>query len=375
MTLEYANEFAAKARAATAFWNSLGTPAPCAPLVRSPRGRQYRTVSKRKAFRIRGGLRLGFVGPADHPPPGGIAVETCAIEPSGHAPVYRVIEEVLLEPLSAPLRETLLYAVIKGNYREQTVILNVGKIAPAIVRTANTLSKALTKRLGNVIAGVFLFEGDPDGRYYLTAKEKSKVAEARKLFGKNELFVRVDGRSFLYPPLSFSQVNESLLDLFVAGARELLSPVHTQMLYDLYCGYGLFALCLAPAVRAVLGVEAAHQSTAAATANARRQHVANARFVRAVINEYTIGNLLQKSPPQSLVLLDPPRGGTSAGVIEAIAERRPTRVLHIFCDMDILPGELQRWGRTGYAPTRAVPFDMFPGTADLEMMVLMEFSP
>jgi len=372
MTLEYAVESAGRDRAAGAFWKSLGTPAPCAPLVRSPRGRQYRTVSKRKAYHGRSGLRLCFVGPADNPPPGGIAVETCAIEPSGHAPIYRVIEEVLLLPLSAPLREALLYAVIKGNYREQTVILNVAQITPALVRSANTLSRALTKRLGEAIAGVFLFEGDAEARYYLLAREKSRVAEARKLFGRKELFVRVDGRSFLYPPLSFSQVNESLLDQFVAGARELLAPARAQTLYDLYCGYGVFALSLAPAVHAVLGVEAAHLSVAAAVANARRQHAAHARFIRAVINEDTIGKLLQKSPPRSLVLLDPPRGGTAEGVIEAIAERHPARVLHIFCNMEILRGELQRWDRAGYAPTRAVPFDMFPGTADLEMMVLLE---
>jgi tRNA/tmRNA/rRNA uracil-C5-methylase (TrmA/RlmC/RlmD family) len=286
--------------------------------------------------------------------------------------VYRIIEEELAQPRATPLREALLYAVIKGNYREQTVILNARSVTPQVVRTANTISKLLTKHLGTAIAGFFLFEGDPEARYYLGARDKGAIPEARKLFGKRELFIRVDGRNFLYPPLSFSQVNESLLDRFVVEARRLLALTATNTLFDLYCGYGLFALCLASSVRTVIGVESAHQSVAAATANARRQHAANTRFVRANIDEDSIEHLLQKSPPQSLILLDPPRGGTAPGVIEAIANRRPARVLHIFCNMDLIQIELDRWHRGGYRVARAVPIDMFPGTADLEMMVLLE---
>lgn len=372
MTHEYASEASARERAAAEFWKSLAPFCPCEPLVRSPLGRAYRTVSKRKAFRVPGGVRLGFVGPADRPPPGGIAVESCAIEPPSHAAVYRTIEEELARPQAAPLREALLYAVIKGNYREQTVILNVRSVRPQVVRTANTISKLLTKHFGAAIAGVFLFEGDPEARYYLGPRDKAAIPEARKLFGKRELFVRVDGKSFLYPPLSFSQVNESLLDRFVAEARRLLAPASANTLYDLYCGYGLFALCLAPSVRAVLGVESAHQSVAAAAANARRQNAANTRFVRVSINEDSIERLLQNSPPQSLILLDPPRGGTAPGVIEAISDRQPARVLHIFCNMDLIENELQRWHRGGFRAGRAIPFDMFPGTTDLEMMVLLE---
>jgi tRNA/tmRNA/rRNA uracil-C5-methylase (TrmA/RlmC/RlmD family) len=375
ITTDYDTEAPCKDRAVTTFWSELGTAIHCSPLVRSPRGRAYRTVTKRKAFHQRGGMQLGFVGPAEDPPQGGMSVAHCAIEPPSHAAIYHLIEEELHARSTIPLSELLLYAVIKGNYREHVVILNVREITPALVHAANAVSKSLTRQFGAMITGIFLFEGDPQARYYLGSQDRGAMPKLRKLFGKKNLFVSVEGKGFLYPPLSFSQVNESLLDAFIAGARRLLAPSPRHMFYDFYCGYGLFALSISPSVRKVIGVEASHQSAAAATSNAQRLHAANARFVQAVINAEVIETLMQKSPPQSLVLLDPPRGGTAEGVIETIASRRPTRVLHIFCNMDVLPSELNRWFSAGYTPVHAVPFDMFPGTPELEMMVLVQPEP
>jgi tRNA/tmRNA/rRNA uracil-C5-methylase (TrmA/RlmC/RlmD family) len=72
------------------------------------------------------------------------------------------------------------------------------------------------------------------------------------------------------------------------------------------------------------------------------------------------------------ILLDPPRGGTAPGVIECAAARRPGRVVHMFCNVDIMPAEIARWKAAGYMPVRGVPFDMFPGTDETEVMVLFE---
>jgi tRNA/tmRNA/rRNA uracil-C5-methylase (TrmA/RlmC/RlmD family) len=59
-------------------------------------------------------------------------------------------------------------------------------------------------------------------------------------------------------------------------------------------------------------------------------------------------------------------------VIEELALHRPARAVHIFCNPDLLGGELSRWQGAGYDAVRGVPFDMFPGTSDIELMVLLE---
>jgi tRNA/tmRNA/rRNA uracil-C5-methylase (TrmA/RlmC/RlmD family) len=371
MTLTYETEARIKAEVTADFWSSVVGDAPLAPLVLSPRGRAYRTVSKRKIFRSRGTLRLGLIGPAEDPRPHGITVVRCVIEPEIHASIYQVIEESLHERSLFPLAEVLQYAVIKGNYVEQTILFNVRTITPAVVRTVNRLSRKITAQFGNRIAGVFLFEGETDGRYYLASREAGAVPRIRKLFGKSRLFVRIEGRPFLYPPLAFSQVNESLLDLFVGGARTLLTPAHSETLLDLYCGYGLFALSLAPLVQRVIGAETSHLAVAAAAENARLQKVSHAHFVRAHLNNESIRTIMAKLPSGTLVTVDPPRNGTAPGVIEALAERRPRKVVHIFCNMEVFSGELLRWRKAGYQPQQGIPFDMFPGTPELEIMMLL----
>jgi tRNA/tmRNA/rRNA uracil-C5-methylase (TrmA/RlmC/RlmD family) len=371
MTLTYESEAHLKAEAAANFWSAVAGNVPLGPLVLSPRGRGYRTVSKRKSFRSRGTVRLGLIGPAEDPHAHGITVARCAIEPDIHAGIYRVMDEHLQERSMLPLADVLQYAIIKGNYLEQTILFNVRTITPEVVRTVNRLSRKITAQFGDRVAGVFLFEGEADGRYYLPSQDAGAVPRIRKVFGKGRLFVRIEGRPFLYPPLAFSQVNESLLDVFVGGVRTLLSPVNTETLLDLYCGYGLFALSLAPQVRSVLGAETSHQAVAAAEENAGLQKVSHARFVRAHLNSDSVRTITAKAPPGTLMILDPPRNGTAPGVIEALSERQPRKVVHIFCNMEVLASELLRWRKAGYKPEQGIPFDMFPGTPELEIMVLL----
>ena len=75
--------------------------------------------------------------------------------------------------------------------------------------------------------------------------------------------------------------------------------------------------------------------------------------------------------PTEAVLLDPPRQGPQPGVISALSRRRPGKVLHVFCSVDQIPAALKEWQRSGYQVRRIVPLDMFPGSINLEVLVLL----
>jgi tRNA/tmRNA/rRNA uracil-C5-methylase (TrmA/RlmC/RlmD family) len=62
-------------------------------------------------------------------------------------------------------------------------------------------------------------------------------------------------------------------------------------------------------------------------------------------------------------------------VIAAIGERQPGKVLHIFCGVDQIPESLGEWRTQGYRVERIVPLDMFPGTANLEVLVRLAVTP
>lgn len=371
VTLDYETEMRLKQEALTKFWNALRLPCHLNPLVPSPLGRNYRTTTKRRVFLHRRSVRLGLISAGDGGELKAFPVVQCAIEPRRHCEIFQRIQESILKPYAGSLTAQLSYVVIRGNEEEQTIIFNVRNILPGVVRAANTLSKSLTRAF-RTITGLFLYEDLSSPNYYLGSAEKTKRPRFRKLFGKGEVFHRVAGRSFLFSPLSFSQVNHSILEKMIQAARTLLAPSKEQKLFDLYCGYGLLGLCLAGECKAVVGVESSPASISSAIANARRQNVNNARFMLSDINQQTIERIMHTAQPTDLVVLDPPRTGTADGVIECIAASRPARVLHVFCEIDLIPHELGRWKRSGYKPVRAIPLDMFPGTSLLETMVLLE---
>ena len=372
-TLDYQTEVEIKNRALQEFWNGLGLSVPLQRLVSSPMGRGYRTVTKRKVFSQQGLIQLALIDPDESGKPEPFVVEHCAIEPAEHAAIYAKIRESLQKPYAWKLTEQLNYVVIKGNYKEFTLIFNVREISGGVVKASNTLSKSLTHLFPSIV-GLFLYLDETGGKYYLGVKNPRVRPTAKKLFGKSTIFQKACGRSFLYSPLSFSQVNQSLVEKLVSEVGRLLALTKESRLYDLYCGYGLFALCLAERAGSALGLEISHDSIESAMENAARLKAERVRFMRTDITADTVGSMLWKMKPSDRVLLDPPRGGASEGVIETIAELGPEKVVHLFCNIDLMPAEIKRWMSGGYKIKEAMPLDMFPGTAAVETVILFERS-
>jgi len=365
----YDAEVRARSAALAEFWAALPRAGPLAPLVPSPRGRHYRTISKRKAFLVRDDVRLGLIEGEHGPRP--LPVHACGIEPELHASVYARVEETIHAPGARALARALRYVIVRGSYDELVVVFSVNRIEGETVRAANRLSRGLTGACP-AVRGVLLYEDAGDDRYYLGTRGALPSRSVRKIFGTTDTRLTFGGRTFRPPPLGFSQVNASLVDALIAEARSMLALAATDDMYDLYCGYGLFTLTAGAAARRATGIERSADAVDAAVRNAEARGTSNARFIRADITDEALGALLSRVRPRDAVLLDPPRGGTPSGVLECIAAARPARVVHMFCNIDVMAGELERWSRGGYAVVRAVPFDMFPGTDEVEIMALLE---
>jgi tRNA/tmRNA/rRNA uracil-C5-methylase (TrmA/RlmC/RlmD family) len=363
--LSYEDECAIKRDALREFFESRLPDVPIRGMVPSPKGREYRTVSKRKAFSSRQGTRLCLIDVDRDGNARPFDAMQCAIEPVAHAELFAFIGEHL-----RGLNQILRHVVIKGNYDEYAVIFTVTAIDRDSMRAINGISKSLTRNFPRVTA-VFVYEDSADGRYYFGTKHPDAAPVFRKVYGKPLLFHRTAGKAFLYHPLAFSQINLSILDHMVDGAAGLLGLDGEGSLYDLYSGYGLFSICLAKNAARIIGAELSQMSHQSAIENARRNGVANPRFYRCDILPETIGRIMRGSGPRDAVLLDPPRNGTAPGVIAAIAAQRPARVVHVFCNIDLIPVELAQWRREGYEIEAVQTFDAFPGTAVVETMVAL----
>ena len=364
----------AKQTAVHEFWRErIGTTA-LQPLGAASPGRAYRSISKRKLF-VRGReILLGLIDPAEERTGGILPVNGCAIEPASHQEVYRRVREATSSRALIPLFDALRYVIVRGDERQTLVILSVTDAQPSLVKSANALSKLLTGA-PSTVRGVYLHEDESDGRYYLGSGDPAGRVSLRKLYGLQGLTHDVAGKRFFYPPPSFSQVNHGALELLTGTVATLLKPEKSATLLDLYCGYGLFGLTLAGTCKQVIGADISPESISAAQDNAQRQKAGNARFIRSTLDEAAVESLLRRTTPPLYAILDPPRGGTAAGVIPLIAGFGPVRVVHLFCNVERMPDELKAWEQGGYSVETAVPLDMFPGTAAVEIVASLTRRP
>ena len=163
-----------------------------------------------------------------------------------------------------------------------------------------------------------------------------------------------------------------MIETMTKKISELMNYRKPEVLYDLYCGYGLLGLSAAPFVKSVIGVEVSGEAVRSARDNAKRQKVIDVRYISNKVTAEILNKIFESGPRDEVAILDPPRNGTDPGVIECLAERRIKKALHIFCEVDLIPQEISRWIKSGYKVSKIVPLDMFPATDNVETMVLLE---
>jgi tRNA/tmRNA/rRNA uracil-C5-methylase (TrmA/RlmC/RlmD family) len=71
------------------------------------------------------------------------------------------------------------------------------------------------------------------------------------------------------------------------------------------------------------------------------------------------------------VVIDPPRAGAGADVVQAIAARKPLSIVYVSCDPATLARDLKGFAAEGYTPHAVELFDLFPDTFHLETVVAL----
>ena len=364
---DYTEELKIKNTALKLFWEKNRLSGKLHDTVPSPRGRGYRTNSKRRVFRNRDQARLGLTEIVSTGPRG-IPVIFCPIEPETHADIFTVVQKRLMSDRADVLKRILNYVIVRGDYDHHAVLFSVKFINPEVLREMNHLSKELTRTI-NRISGVFIFQDKPSS-YYVSDQVRSDYAGFRKLFGKNFCTQVINKKMFRYSPLTFSQTNSSVADILVNRVLTWLDPRPDDVVFDLYCGYGLFGLSAADKVKAVIGADQSYESVDYAKENSKHFKLLNTLYFQKNISPALIPGLLNKHSAENVkIIIDPPRTGTPQGLIENIDSARIQSVIHLFCDIESLPREFKRWERNGFRIAESQPFDMFPATDQIEIAV------
>ena len=189
----------------------------------------------------------------------------------------------------------------------------------------------------------------------------------RRISGPERLRDEVAGVSFLTSPTAFFQTNLDAAGVLVDLVRRAL-PERAPVL-DLYAGAGLFALPLARAGHEVVAVEANTAAVADGEASRALNRIppAQCRWVAA-----NVETALGRAPARDTVVLDPPREGCSAAVLQRLfAERKPALAVYVSCNPDTLARDLAFAARRGYQVESLQPVDMFPHTPHVETVAVL----
>ena len=183
--------------------------------------------------------------------------------------------------------------------------------------------------------------------------------------GQSHYTERLLGRSFRIGSPSFFQVNTAQAERLIRLIKERLRLRGRETVVDAYAGVGTFAVLLAEHAERMIAVE--ESDAAVADARVNTAGIDNVEIVLGkvedVIDELDIS--------ADAVVLDPPRAGCQAQVLEAVARWRPGRVCYVSCDPSSLARDLDIMARSGFAVESIEPVDMFPQTYHVECVATL----
>ncbi len=176
---------------------------------------------------------------------------------------------------------------------------------------------------------------------------------------------------FTLSPRSFFQVNAGSAGVIYETVRQWAALTGRERVVDLYCGVGGLALFLADKAAEVIGIETAPSAVADAEENARLNGFTNCRFIAGDASDH-LGMLRANRQKVDLITLNPPRKGCDESVLRDAAALAPARMIYVSCSPESLARDLELLFGHGYRTVRVQPVDMFPQTAHLENVVLLE---
>lgn len=211
----------------------------------------------------------------------------------------------------------------------------------------------------------------------INSKQTSMLLGDREevLYGSGTIEDTLCGCVFRISPRSFYQINSVQTEKLYSKAIDLAGLTGKERVLDAYCGIGTIGLIASSKAAQVVGVELNGDAVRDAKSNAIRNGIRNALFIEADAGEYMV-ELAQSGEAVDVVFMDPPRAGSDLPFLNSVLALAPKRIVYISCNPETQARDLRTLTKGGYKVTYLQPFDMFPHTAHVETVALLEkYSP
>ena len=248
----------------------------------------------------------------------------------------------------------------KGFYTRQIMVVLVA--ASPVFRSQKAFLKALLEKHPEITTVIL----NINSRYTPVILGR----EQKILYGPGYIEDTLCGLRFRISAKSFYQVNPVQAETLYRTAVSLAGLTGKEILLDAYCGTGTIGLAAASSCAQVLGVEISRDAVQDAVANAKANGIRNAWFTCADAVEY-IGRLAEEGRHCDVVLMDPPRDGSSKAFLTSLLRIKPDRIVYVSCGPESLARDLKILTAGNYQVQKIQPVDMFPYTEHVETVVLL----
>ena len=155
-----------------------------------------------------------------------------------------------------------------------------------------------------------------------------------------------------------------------------------ERVWDLYCGIGTISLFLAKAVPngQVTGVEIVPEAIENAKKNAALNGISNTSFYCGAAEDVVTDMVAKRRTPSKedqngaladVVVVDPPRKGCDAKLLDTIVTMNPKKIVYVSCDPATLARDVKALGEKGYEVKKVRACDMFPQGGHIECVVAL----
>ena len=168
--------------------------------------------------------------------------------------------------------------------------------------------------------------------------------EERVLYGPGYIEDVLCGMTFRISAKSFYQINHEQTEVLYQRSVELLELSGKETVLDAYCGIGTIGMYVSRFVKQVIGVEINRDAVEDAKINAKINQISNIRFVCEDAGRY-MTRLAAEKKRLDVVIMDPPRSGSSEEFIKSLVRMKPKQVLYISCNPQTQIRDLQMFER------------------------------
>lgn len=366
---------------------------PYAPGRKIASGRDKGAAASRRGSAPRREVLTGMYAKGTHKL---VPADACALENETAKRVTLVVRDLMLKWNIAPYDEDagagfMRHAVVRVGHASGEVLVTLVTNDDAFP-SSKSFCRELKRRVPEVTTVV---QSVNTRQTNVILGEQEHV-----LYGPGFILDTLCGLSFRISSHSFYQVNVTQTEVLYNTAVELAGLRGAETVIDAYCGTGTIGLVAASrGAGRVIGVDNVESAIRDARENARHNGIDNAEFVAldagAFMQKFAVQRALAgvdgagadvgagastsagaragaqtpAAPPSAddlVLMMDPPRAGSTERFLDAAARLAPSRIVYISCNPATQARDVAHLTQHGYRVEAVQPVDMFPHTDHVE---------